>query len=99
MVVDHFGEDASLDAGVTATLTAYLDANAAEQWDTRAANVFRSAEPLRVSETVFWRRRHAEVDQAVFKSKKVGTRSNCEACHGDARQGLFMPQAINIPKE
>lgn len=96
---DHFGEDASLGADAAARIGAYLDANAAEHWDTRAANVFRAAEPLRMTEARFWLSRHADIDPSVFKSKKAGTKSNCEACHGDARQGLFTPQAINIPKE
>lgn len=95
----HFGEDASLDDATTAQLAAYLGNNAAEAWDTRAANVFRGPEPLAMTETAFWKRRHAGIDAAVFKRQKVETKSNCEACHGDARQGLFMPQAIDIPKE
>lgn len=99
---DHFGEDAGLKQDVAASLAAYLEANAAEHWDTRAANVFRrmdAKEPLRITATPFWLRRHAAIDPAVFKFEKVGTKSNCEACHGDARQGLFTPQAINLPKE
>ncbi|MCB1377963.1 MAG: cytochrome b/b6 domain-containing protein [Alphaproteobacteria bacterium] len=99
---DHFGEDASL-AGETATrLVSYLDANAADHWDTRAANVFRTmgvTDPLRITGTPYWTRRHGGIEEAVFKSARVASRSNCEACHGDARQGLFTPQAIKIPKE
>ncbi len=96
---DHFGEDASLDDAVAAQLTAYLSLNSAEHFDTRAANVFRAEGPTRITETKFWTFRHAEIPAAVFQQKNVGTKSNCEACHGDARLGLFMPQAINIPKE
>lgn len=96
---DHFGEDASLNETVTAQLSAYLKANAAEHFDTRAANVFRAPEPLKITETKFWTFRHADMPAAVFQQKNVGTKSNCEACHGDARQGLFMPQAIHVPKE
>jgi cytochrome b len=96
---DHFGEDASLDAAQAARLSDYLQRNAAENWDTRAANVFRADEPLRIIETDFWKRRHAEIPVSVFQQKNVGTKSNCEACHGDARAGLFAAQAINIPKE
>jgi len=96
---DHFGEDATLADDVRARLTSYLTANAAEKWDTRAANVFRQPTPLRVTATQFWERRHAGLDPSVFKMKAVGTKSNCEACHGDARRGLFTPQAIDIPEE
>lgn len=96
---DHFGEDASLSAEETAQIAAYLEANAAEAFDTRAANVLRGEKPLAITETPFWTRRHAELAPAVFQQKNVGTKSNCEACHADARTGLFMPQAIQIPKE
>lgn len=98
-LADHFGEDASLDEVVTARLSAYLKANSAEHFDTRAANVFRAPEPLKITETRFWTFRHADIPAAVFQQKNVGTKSNCEACHGDARPGLFMPQAIHVPEE
>lgn len=96
---DHFGEDATLADEARARLASYLAANAAEKWDTRAANVFRQPTPLRVTATQFWERRHAGLDPSVFKMKAVATKSNCEACHGDARRGLFTPQAIDIPEE
>ena len=99
---DHFGENASLGAEKTAYITAYLKDNAAEHWDTRAANVFRTndaADPLAITATPFWRHRHRGIDPAVFKFKKVGTKSNCDACHGDASLGQFAPHAIHIPEE
>ncbi len=89
---DHFGEDASLGGDVTANLSDYLQLNAGERFDTRAANVFRAAAPLRITETPFWTRRHAGIAEEVFKAPKVGTKSNCEACHGDARQGCSCPR-------
>ena len=99
---DHFGEDASLAGDEAESLKAYLAANAAEHWDTRAANVFRAEDPndpLRITATAFWRRRHAGLDPAHFKLSSVGTKSNCNACHADAALGLFAPQAIKLPKE
>ena len=98
----HFGENAGLKPDVAAAISAYLRANAAEHWDTRAANEIGSASPadqLRITEAQFWQRRHRGIDPAIFTTKKVGMKSNCEACHGDARQGLFMPQAIHIPAD
>jgi hypothetical protein len=99
---DHFGEDASLPADQVDQLRSYLEANAAERWDTRAANMFRTddpQDPLRITATAFWRYRHHGIDPAVFKRSKVGAKSNCNACHGDAAAGLFSPQAIHIPEE
>lgn len=99
---DHFGEDASLPQDVAAAIASYLAANSAEHWDTRAAHVFRvldETDPYRITASPFWIARHRDIDPALFGTEKVGTKSNCEACHGDARQGLFMPQAIRFPKE
>ena len=98
----HFGEDASLDAGKTAQIRAYLVANAAETADTKPANVFRrrdAAEPLSITATPFWRHVHAGIGDSVFASKAVGSRANCSACHQDAATGLFNPADIAIPKD
>ncbi|MGH7154325.1 MAG: cytochrome b/b6 domain-containing protein, partial [Acetobacteraceae bacterium] len=58
----HFGEDASLPPAEVAQLRAYLDTNAAQHWDTLAANEFRvrdPANPLRITATPYWRQMHA----------------------------------------
>lgn len=99
---DHFGEDASLDAAAAARIANYLAANAAETADTLAANRLRrvdAAKPFTITATPFWRRRHAEIADAVFASKTVGGRGNCVACHADARSGRFYPGNIHIPAE
>lgn len=98
---DHFGEDASLDAGAMENIRDWLVANAAGHYDTRAANSFRqpdAAEPLRITATARWKRIHDDVPAETFKRKDVGGQVNCAACHGDAESGLFAPQKINIPK-
>lgn len=98
----HFGENASLPAETVATLEAYVTANAAGNFDTLPANVFRrvSADaPYQITATPFWKWRHAEIDDAVFRTPAVGARSNCAACHRDAATGLFDPRRISIPKE
>lgn len=101
-LADHFGEDASLDAAATARIASYLATNAAETADTLAANRLRqvdAARPFAITATPFWRRRHAEIADAVFASKAVGGRGNCQACHADARSGRFYPANIHIPAE
>jgi cytochrome b len=99
---DHFGENASLPAETVATLEAYVTANAAGNFDTLPANVFRRVSPdapYQITATPFWKRRHAEIDDAVFRSPAVGARGNCAACHRDAATGIFDPRRISIPKE
>lgn len=97
---DHFGEDASLDAATTAKLAAWLDANAAEAFDTKAANRLRRVDPeapFAITATPFWRHTHHEIPDTVFDRDPIGGQGNCTACHADAAQGTFRPFAITIP--
>ena len=99
---DHFGEDASLDAGTRDAIRAFLAADAAESWDTEAANNLRAVArdaPTRITRTEFWQRRHAAIAPATFESKAVGGRANCAACHRDADTGRFDDQSISPPQE
>jgi cytochrome b len=99
---DHFGEDASLDPATAQSIAQWLSANAAETWDSEAANRFRilaAGQPLRITTTPYWVAKHEEVPVAAFQRKSVGSKVNCVACHGDAGTGLFDDDAISIPKE
>jgi hypothetical protein len=99
---DHFGEDASLPGETVAALEAYVTSNAAENYDTLPANMFRRTgadAPFQITATPFWKRTHAEIDDTVFRSPPVGARGNCAACHRDAATGMFDPRRISIPKE
>jgi cytochrome b len=99
---DHFGEDASLDPARAEEIAAWLTTNAAETWDTEAANRFRVVDPaqqLRITANPYWRRKHAGIAEVVFARKAVGSKVNCSACHRDAATGRFDDQAIHIPEE
>jgi cytochrome c peroxidase len=99
---DHFGEDASLDTAKRSEIEDFLAANAAETWDTEAANNFRAVSPsapLRITRTDFWQRRHAGIATTTFKAKAVGGQANCAACHRDADSGRFDDQSISPPRE
>ncbi|MGE3536340.1 MAG: cytochrome b/b6 domain-containing protein [Candidatus Tectimicrobiota bacterium] len=99
---EHFGENAVLEARVTRQLTLWLVSNAAETFDTEAANRFRrvaAEEPYRVSATPYWVRKHADIAPEVFRRKSIQSRMNCQACHRDAASGRFDDQAIAIPEE
>jgi cytochrome b len=98
----HFGEDASLDPATAQTILAYLTANSADAFDTRAANVLRRRnpdDPLSITATSFWRHRHDWIPASVFDSPAVAARSNCDACHADAATGRFSPSAVDIPED
>jgi len=97
---DHFGEDATLPAAQVAEIAAFLDAYAAEAWDTEAARRFANLapnEPLRITATPYWVTKHDEVDAAAFAAPAVKSKGNCIACHRDADGGRFDDQAIHIP--
>jgi cytochrome b len=101
-LADHFGENASLDAETAARLRAWLAANAAERWDTRAANMFRRTNPLepqRITAAPAWMRLHRDIAPEVFRSAAVGAKGACGACHQDAATGRFDPQSIAVPKD
>ncbi|HKJ61147.1 MAG TPA: hypothetical protein VKA94_04020, partial [Hyphomicrobiales bacterium] len=99
---NHFGENADLDAATKASISAYLQENAAETYDTKPANVFRHVDaqkPFTITASPYWVRHHRHVPDRIFTAKAVGGRNNCEACHADARSGRFYPGSIEIPDE
>jgi hypothetical protein len=101
-LADHFGENASLDPSKAGSLREWLAANAGERWDTRAANMLRrvnAADPHRITAAPGWMRIHQDIPDSVFKSKSVGAKGACKACHSDAETARFDPQRIAIPKE
>lgn len=100
-LAEHFGDDASLDADLVAHLSRYLIANSADASDTRAANLMRTpaAGSLRITDTSGWKSIHDAVEPALFKTKAVGGKLNCAACHTDSTTGRFAPWSIALPTE
>ncbi len=97
---DHFGEDLALDAQVVASLSSFAGAHSAEHAETPAAWKIASrtpaaSTPLQITETPYWKRRHAEVGDADWQRVK---KIDCGGCHLDAEQGTFEPGAIHIGK-
>lgn len=99
---DHFGEDLSLDAATVTEITDFLMAHAAERGLTEAgrkinASIPAGDTPLRITDTPYWRRKHAEIDAAYWQDKKIGGKGQCGACHLDAKQGTFEDSAMRLP--
>ncbi len=98
----HFGEDASLgDPALHQRILGYLLANSAEHADTLVSHMMMRrdpADPMRITATRFWQFMHGGIPARVFARKKVGGRSNCDACHRDAQSGRFLPENIEIPE-
>lgn len=90
---NHFGENASLDAGTRQAILSYLQANAG---DAPGGNprflrgLASSRTPLRLTETPYWVREHQnEVRPSAFLDPKVKSKANCVACHAGAQQGVY----------
>lgn len=99
-LADHYGEDATIPEADRGLIAAYLAAQAAGTWDTKAAHAFRAPTPsevLPISGTARWKKIHRRVDAAIFARKDIGGGSNCTACHGDAETGLFRLRDSAVP--
>ncbi len=98
----HFGADASLSADQASHIRAWLDANAAEHWDTLPSHLLRvpaADGSRRITDTPGWRRMHRHIPHAVFTGTDGTRRSDCATCHADAATGRFAPQRITVPND
>jgi hypothetical protein len=97
---DHFGEDLALDAKAVAALSSFAGAHSAEHAETPtawkvASRTPASSTPLRITETPYWKARHAVVTDADWQRVK---KIDCGGCHLDAELETFEPGAIHIGK-
>lgn len=87
---DHFGEDASLAADATTAIRDYLVANAADASGKMRGfprGIPADQTPLRITELPRFKGEHGRFSDATMK--KVGSLSNCVACHQGAEKGYF----------
>lgn len=100
----HFGEDASLDDKVKKEIQDYLVQNSADVAPSRRSTkmlngIGKDVVPLRISETDYFKRKHHELSDQIFKRKAIGSKANCIACHQGAESGNFDEDFVRIPKE
>ena len=100
---DHFGDNAELDAKLNKDILNYLVSNSADKSDykraKRIAGSIKEADvPLRISDTLYFKRKHDEVPVRFVKdNKEVGSYSNCAACHTRADTGSYNEHEVKIP--
>jgi len=100
---DHFGDSATLDTLDQQAIQEYLLYNAADRVkERRAVKIARSLPadeaPLRISEVPYIVQKHREIPARLIKDNaKVGSLSNCTACHTRADSGSFSEREIDIP--
>lgn len=102
-LANHFGENAELPAEDTQRLRAYLLDNAASPTSGLYARKGRNGlgadpAPLRISATDYFLKEHRGLKpEMVTGNPKVGSISNCAACHTDANEGYFKGRAVDVP--
>ena len=95
----HFGENASLAPASQQDVTNFLVKYSADQSGAKyAKSIPAGSTPLRITETAWFKREHREVDAGVWKRAKIGSPSNCMACHKGAEQGDFSGDEVAIPR-
>ncbi|MFC1684077.1 cytochrome b/b6 domain-containing protein [Pseudomonadota bacterium] len=100
----HFDEDLALEQETITLIEDFLVKNAAEQFATEAAwkinaRIPMNEAPLSITETAYWRDKHAELPTAIWDHPKVNGKSNCAACHLDAEAGTFEDAAMRLPSD
>jgi hypothetical protein len=95
----HFGENAELDEPIREEITNYLKKNASNRFMPKASRLSNANDvPLRITETSYFRREHDEIPKRmVTGNTKVGSFSNCLACHSQAERGSFRESEVKIP--
>ena len=92
-LLDHFGEDASLEAATKDHIASYLKDRAADSgmWSGKfMRGIKKNMTPLRITETPHWIREHRkEVRSSAWTSPKVKSKANCLACHSQANRGFY----------
>ena len=100
---DHFGENAELVETDRSAIQDYLLANSADKSQLRRSQkIMRSVSgadaPLRITELPYFKREHGEIPARLVKDNpKVGSFSQCDRCHQDAKNGFFSENRIKIP--
>ena len=100
---DHFGENAELAETDRSAIQQYLASNSADKSSLRRSKgIMRSMQeasaPLRITELRYFKREHDEIPTRLVKGNpKVGSFSQCDRCHLDAKSGFFSEHKIKIP--
>jgi mono/diheme cytochrome c family protein len=102
-LADHFGDNAELPQEDAATIADYLARNAADRSNDRrsvkiADSLTARQTPLRITQMPYIAAKHREIPpRLVAGNPKVGSLSQCAACHTKAEAGSFSERDINIP--
>jgi hypothetical protein len=102
-LVEHYGDDASLDELQATEIRGYLLNNAAERARLSRARAFSAGSASgdilpRITTTRYFRREHSVIPARVVRGNaEVGSFSNCQACHRTADAGIYNEHQVLIP--
>ena len=100
---NHFRDNAELEQEDHQAILNYLIANAADHTNFKrsrkiAGSLRADDVPLRISDTLYFKRKHHEIpSRFVDSNQKVGSFSNCAACHKQAETGSYNEHEVMIP--
>ena len=100
---NHFGDNAELEQADQQAILDYLVTNAVDYFNFKrsrkiAGSLRNTDVPLRISDTVYFKRKHYEIPQRfVSGNKQVSSFSNCAACHKRAESGSYNEHEVSIP--
>ncbi len=99
---EHFDEDLGLDEETIDHIRRFMTTHAADTGISEPARKIYASippteTPIRITETPYWKRKHEEIDESVWKDPKVAGYGDCAACHEDAEAGTFEDAAMRLP--
>lgn len=102
-LTDHFGENATLDKETSDKIQKFLMDNAADRSSLRrsqkiAKSIPSSESPQRITETLYFKRKHHELGRKIWSRKSIVSPANCTACHSRGEQGVFSEDEVRIPR-
>lgn len=88
----HYGDNATLDPKIRQEIEDFLARSGGAP-----SRLAGAGNPPRLTATAWFRRKHDELPQAVWKDKRVGSAANCVACHPNAEAGSYSERELTVP--
>lgn len=102
-LVEHYGDDASIDEIQATEIRGYLLENASDRTGQSRSRAFSAGSDAsdmlpRITNTNYFRREHYEIPARLVRdNNEVGSFSNCQACHRNADVGIYNEHQVVIP--
>ena len=95
---NHFGDDASIDEADNRNILDFLVKNSAEnstqEVSVKILDSLKNKDIIAITQTGFWKEKHAGIPKKVFAHESVKSKANCKACHSDIEKGLIEDEKI-----